>query len=315
MGCESWHGRLDTGRQRYGAAMDAPATGPVVVDATYTPERDAFAYPGFEVGCSYLLTRNAALPLSERPGATIGASVVHGPPGARRAGLDSVLAAAGQAPLRDRHAVVAFGSNRNPHHLAYRMRGLGSHALPVLCARLHGAAVVFPAYLGLYGVVTSTLLGEPDTVSRVHLLLCDRAQLDALHDAEGTGVRHDFGPLESCWVELDTGERLRRPHVFACRPGVAAIDGAPRRLSRVPVDRSPIQPATLEQVTAWLVRLGRAAGLELRDGRDVQALCLDGRRDELLGLMSDHARPHALAFTALNSEAEPRPVPGTSSPR
>jgi hypothetical protein len=189
------------------------------------------------------------------------------------------------------------------------MLGVPKLALPVFRARLVGAAVVFPAYVGTYGVVTSTLVAEPDTESHVHFLLCDRAQLNALHQAEGIGVRHDFGSLDGCRVVLPTGETVTAPHAYSCRPGVALIDGSVRRLARVPVERSPLPAATLDEVTAWLIRLAREAGLAVEDWRGIQALCLAGRRDELIELMRAHSVEHRLEFTPLNHDADPYPAP------
>ena len=282
------------------------------VDTGYSPDAEADRYPGRDLGASYVLVNDEAFGLTETPDHRADYYLLEA--GGRRAEvLDVFLDRKGYPLMGDRFPVVTFGSNRSPDHLRFRFRNIRDCAVPVLRAKLHGAAVVFPAHVSSYGVVTSTLMQEDRSTSEVNLMFLDEEQLDALHDAEQTGRNFHLAYLEKCSLELRSGECFRAPCAFVGRYHVAKPEGGVKRLASVAAE-SPLPAMELGDAMKWLLEITNGAPSGSRRFRNVGELQSFARRDEqnrdyLRGIMAEYSAGDGLELVVLDSPEDPRPQP------
>lgn len=83
--------------------------------------------------------------------------------GSKLAPLDGVLADAGAAPLADRRAVLAVGSNANAAQMAKKLAGGHPRRgiLPMIQVRANGVATGHSAHVGRWGYVPRTPVAKP----------------------------------------------------------------------------------------------------------------------------------------------------------
>jgi len=139
------------------------------------------------------------------------------------------LESLGAAPLAERSAVLAVGSNAAPARLADKCGAAA--VIPVARAKVAGWAAVYSAHISTYGSIAATLWSDPMSTSSLAVTFLDPHQLGILDASEANYVRVDLGPLIDGWEGSVTGYRSRR--------GALSFDGGPIRLAAVPA-RSPL---------------------------------------------------------------------------
>jgi hypothetical protein len=240
------------------------------VTTSFDPETYADHYPFPAPAWSYLLTREEIYSLRPMLGHGVGHFTFEDR-GHEADLLDAYLKAHGHDLVEARFRVVASASNRNPHHLAARFRGLAGSSVPVIRGWLWGADVAYPAHIAPYGVVTSTLVHSPGTKVDVHVLFLDREQLLALHEIERVGENFDFVALTENVVELENGGTVVGAYAYLGRHGVAVFGDGPRRLARVTAEAPRLAPASLAEIMANVAARAEAAGLPVRSVSELQA--------------------------------------------
>jgi hypothetical protein len=261
------------------------ARGRSPVNASFVAETYADLYPFPAPAWSYLLTRETIYSLRPTPGHGVGHfTFEHHDVGTDV--LDAYLDAHGHDLAEARFPVVASASNRNPHHLAARFRGLAGCAAPVIRGWLWNADVAYPAHVAPYGVVTSTLVHSPGTKLDVHVLLLDREQLLVLHGIERVGRNFDFVRLTENVVELENGETVVGYAYLGCH-GVAVFGDGPRRLARVAAEAPTLASASPAEVMADVAARAEAAGLPIRSVSELQAHARrsEASREEIRSLL------------------------------
>ena len=289
------------------------ARGRSPVTTSFAPETYAGLYPFPAPAWSYLLTREDIYSLRPTPGHGVGHFTfddrVHEPDV-----LDAYLDAQGHDLVEDRFPVVASASNRNPHHLAARFRGLAGYGVPVIRGWLSNADVAYPAHIAPYGVVTSTLVHSPGTKVDVHVLFLDREQLLALHEIERVGENFDFMGLTENVVELENGDTVVGAYAYLGRHGIAVFGDGPRRLERVAAEAPRLAPASLAEVMVDVAARAEAAGLPVRSVPELQAHSRhsEANREEIRSLLRATSVGSGISYRSLNTPRERRPVPGAS---
>ncbi|EFL23169.1 conserved hypothetical protein, partial [Streptomyces himastatinicus ATCC 53653] len=86
---------------------------------------------------------------------------------------------------RQRHPVIAVGSNASPAQLHYKLSRPGHPAtVPMVPVLVHGIAVGCSAHIGRYGYVASAPYGDPAARTPLVVSWLDDAQLDAVDRTE-----------------------------------------------------------------------------------------------------------------------------------
>ena len=95
------------------------------------------------------------------------------------------LGVSAPAPCGERTAVVGYGSNAAPEHLARKFQDtLGETVIPVLRARLADHDVVYSAHFATYGSIAATLAVSPGTTVDLAVLYLEPAALERIHETE-----------------------------------------------------------------------------------------------------------------------------------
>jgi hypothetical protein len=148
-------------------------------------------------------------------------------------GLHDRLERLAVAPIEQRHAVLAFGSNRSPAQLLAKFTGDGVNpVVPVLRASLADLSVVFTAGMATYGSVPASLVVDPGASTEVAVTFLDDDQLVVMDRTEGAhhtrpALAPEHGLRLLGGVEVTTCRRYR-----SSRP-VLTWDGAPIRMAEV----------------------------------------------------------------------------------
>jgi len=179
----------------------------------------AKAYPYARPPHSYLFVGGAARPLAAPS----------------QAALDIALAEVGAAPLAERVAVIAHGSNAAPEALARKYDGFaGDPAAPVIRARLEGFDVVYATHFSSYGSIPSTLAPSPGTVVETAVTLLAPDQLALMHETELSAGNYVFGRLDGLALDLDGLGRRETAFAYVTRRGcLGIVEGAPLALAQI----------------------------------------------------------------------------------
>jgi hypothetical protein len=105
---------------------------------------------------------------------------------------------------RQRHAVLAIGSNASPTQLTRKFRdnrfmdpATPNGRIPVLTATVDEVDVVYGAHVASYGALPATLLDTPGACARVFITWLTSMQLERMNETEGLGdayhLRHISG--------------------------------------------------------------------------------------------------------------------------
>ena len=182
------------------------------------PRDDALTYPGAIPPGSFLFTGDAIEWIDE---------------GAERDGLRDRLAALGVASMDERHAVLAYGSNRSPAQLRAKFAGSAvSPVVPVLRGRVSGLSVVYSCHITRYGSVPATLVVEPGADTEVAVTFLDDAQRSVI---DGTEPVHEQPVVDGDQhpLRLVGGALVASYRCYRSTRAVLALDGRPVRLAEI----------------------------------------------------------------------------------
>lgn len=193
-----------------------------------SPAVDPLSYPGRIPQTSVLLLPGRrALPIEERPDRRLGQSWVDDVPadeGDRTCtSLNYLLLSENAAPMDQRFAVLAIGSNAAPTQLAHKFSRRGvSAVIPIMQAQVSGLKVVPSAHLNRNGYVPAAPAAAPAATSRnVFVTFLDDEQLTLLDTTE---PNYDRVTLDmTCHaVRMANREHLPCCFVYQSRHGVLA---------------------------------------------------------------------------------------------
>lgn len=147
-------------------------------------EHQPLAYPGLRPDFSYVYYQGKVREIRTR-GETHGHLWVEDTTGLVT--LDTFLTARGNAPMGERHAVLAVGSNGCPGRLAEKYRDRPEVALPVLVGTIPYTAVVYSRRLVSYGALPATYIHQPGAVSWLSVTMLTEEQLVHMDETEQVG--------------------------------------------------------------------------------------------------------------------------------
>ncbi|HEX6422422.1 MAG TPA: hypothetical protein VFZ79_03025 [Acidimicrobiales bacterium] len=140
------------------------------------------------------------------------------------------------ARARDRHAVLAVGSNGAPEQLVRKFGAApGERRIAVLAATVLGHDVVYAARVARYGAIPATLAPSPGTAAAVKLTMLTDDQLTRMNATEGLGRSYALDRIDPGAVDVG-GAAMAAPirvRHYAAVPGPLAVGGAPVALSAV----------------------------------------------------------------------------------
>lgn len=182
------------------------------------------------------LRRAKAYPYPRPPHSFLFANAAPHPLPAPEAGaLDAALAGMRAAPLAERVAVIAHGSNAAPEALARKYGAFrGDPAIPVIRARLEDFDVVYATHVSGYGSIPSTLAPSPGTVVETAITLLAPDQLDLMHGSELSVGNYVYGRLDGLALDLEGLGRRATAFAYLTRRGCLGIAaGAPLALAQI----------------------------------------------------------------------------------
>ncbi len=176
------------------------------------PMADPLSYPGNIPVFDYVFRGDTIEPLSDS------------------SEVDAYLSSYAVAPLGERHALVACGSNASPAQLQVKFADVNpqSATIPVISGVLDNAAVVYSAHISRYGSIPATVMSEPSAQAVVHVLFVDDAQLEIIDATEAHNYRRVelAGERITCAVSGPGGGH----YLYESRHGALLVDGRPQRL-------------------------------------------------------------------------------------
>lgn len=221
--------------------------------------RRPLEYPGARPDSSFLFAGATVVPVEARDG---GPSV-RTPDGVRA--LADLLADLGAAPLDQRHAVLAVGSNACPGRLLEKFPVGGPDCvIPVLRGSISDVDAVYLAWLTPYAALPATCFEVAGADVELWLTLLSRTQFDVMNASENVGEL--YGLIEPRAPFRWGGCRIGPVYAYADER-VLSLDGAPIRLAAFRAERSSFramdQPGVL---SAALDRVGfrRGEAIEAR---------------------------------------------------
>ncbi len=178
----------------------------IVLPADQFPgaENQPLAYPGLRPDFSYVFYEGTVYEITPR-GDTYADLWVEDPIGVST--LDAFLAARGNAPMTERHAVLAVGSNGCPGRLAEKYAAHPDVALPVFVGTLTDTAVVYSRRLVSYGALPATYLHQPGAVSWLSVTMLTDEQLARMDQTEGVGEFYQRIPVPGHF-SIDGGPQI-----------------------------------------------------------------------------------------------------------
>jgi hypothetical protein len=193
------------------------------------PISSPLAYPGEAPTSTAVLVLDDALPELMPSAAPPGEWAALGQPGHS---LDSLLAAAGAAPMSARTPVLAVGSNASAAQLRRKFsRARKQIAVPITAATVHGLAVGVSAHVSVPGYVPATPIPQDAAVvSNLFVTWLDETGLAVMDETEPNyhRVTLDAG----CEVRLPGGGGVAPCLVYVSRHGYLLTgNGTPRQLT------------------------------------------------------------------------------------
>ncbi|WP_407564269.1 hypothetical protein [Streptomyces sp. 184] len=227
------------------------------------PLLEPLAYPGPPVPGPALLAGGRLLPLRPAPGGVGRWRVAGGAAGGldeagagalvdggAETGLDEALGSLGRAPVAERFAVLALGSNAAPGQLRHKLTHLGLPAVvPVTPATVRGIGVGVSAHISRPGYVAAAPYAKGSAASRLWVTWLDEEQLRAVDGTEMPNYGRALLPGAEFPVRLSTGERPADTYVYYNARGI--LSDAHRR----PLAHTADQPALLTRLLAASTRL------------------------------------------------------------
>ncbi|MBL4614402.1 MAG: hypothetical protein JKY27_05965 [Magnetovibrio sp.] len=140
----------------------------------------------------------------------------------------------GDHNFKNRHAVIASGSNASPNRLAAKFSNHGhllDDALFVTRATLHDFDAVYSAHISNYGSIPATLAHTPGTDADVFVTWLTDAQLERMHTTEAVGENYDYARLNGISLVLEDGSGYTQAHAYMSKRGCLSHDGRPIALA------------------------------------------------------------------------------------
>lgn len=140
-----------------------------------------------------------------------------------------------EAFARDRHPIVAFGSNAAPGTLTAKLAHFPEEAdrtVLVLAGDLHGFDVGASASPTLYGAMPAALFASAGTAVRAAVLWLTASQVTQLTWSE---LSYRLGRLDDAhFVMEETDVKVDELFTYISRFGALCLDGAPVALAAIP---------------------------------------------------------------------------------
>jgi len=134
-------------------------------------------------------------------------------------------------PLKDRYAIIGYGSNACPGMLVKK----GIFNLPIVKASAKNIDVVYAFKKTNYGAVPATIAKSFNTSLDVWASFLDEDQLQKMDKSEGREKKHyDLVELKNCLVTLPNGQVLSPAYAYvANKKGIALKDDQPIALASI----------------------------------------------------------------------------------
>lgn len=206
-----------------------------------------------------------------------------------------VTSVASLPDLRDRHPVIACGSNQSPDQLSRKFAGCGLGVVPVLETWLNGLDAAHSAHVSSYGAFPATLIDAPGVRARFFVTWLTDAQLTRMHDTEAVGENYVYGRVEGRAVR-HFGQEVAGPcFAYVSRWGCLMTGGDVMALSAIAAEgRTAAAHEQKDVQTRMRDRL--EPGLDLSDFIRRAAADESVRRDRTVALSADatHRPPSRL---------------------
>ena len=144
-------------------------------------EHQPLAYPGLRPDFSYVYYQGRAYEITPKGDTYADLRMDDSTP------LDDFLSTRGNPTMRQRHAVLAVGSNGCPGRLAEKYAHQAEVAVPVLVGTLADTAVVYSRQLAPYGALPATYMHQPGAVSWLSVTMLADEQLARMDETERVG--------------------------------------------------------------------------------------------------------------------------------
>ncbi len=152
--------------------------------------------------------------------------------------LNQFLRDRGLAPMEQRFAVLAVGSNASPSQLAYKFHKTGiSGTIPAIRVSVADYGVGFVPAVSKWGYVPATLIRQPGLRSNVFLQFLDANQLVVMDQSEGVEPKIPKDGSESptsynreginMKLDLAHNETLGFAYAYVARRGFISLGGKP----------------------------------------------------------------------------------------
>jgi hypothetical protein len=171
-----------------------------------------------------------------------------------KAGRDESLPASSPVDelTRQRHAVLAIGSNASPTQLTRKFLGnrfmdpsTQNGRIPVLTATVDEVDVVYGAHLASYGALPATLLDTPGACAQVFVTWLTSVQLEQMNETEGLGDAYQLRRISGVRSHGETVAAMS----YVTVDGVAVLGGGPLGLVSIQTTGSSWPRGT--QRRAW----------------------------------------------------------------
>lgn len=198
---------------------------------------------------------------------------------------------------RDRHPILAFGSNAAPSALTRKFAHFADdrdQEILVLAGDLHEFDVGPAATVAAYGALPATLFASPGTAVRAAVLYTTAAQATQLTWSE---LSYFFGRLDDVRFEVDEADvEITAVLAYASRFGTFSPGGERVALAAVPARGRTAAPRTQRELLDTVARLALGPGKRAEDVVELVYTDLAG----LLPKVRDHVRPAGQPFAAAN---------------
>lgn len=197
------------------------------------------------------------------------------------------------ADTRNRHAVIASGSNASPQRLAAKFTDhpdLLDDAIPVVRAKLHDFDAVYSAHIAGYGSIPATLAHVNGAVADVFVTWLTDAQLERMHETESVGVNYDYARLSGLHLLCEGDQGFTTAHAYISRRGCLNRGGTPIPLAATRTEGRQGLAMTQEEVLEF-ARAKTAPEQTLEDFIRSHIECPDTRARRSDKLSAD-ALPH-----------------------
>jgi hypothetical protein len=193
-----------------------------------------------------------------------------------------------RAFARDRHPLLAFGSNAAPATLRIKFGHFPDEpdrTVLVVTGMLHDLDVGAAASPSVYGAVPAALFSSPGTAVRAAVLWVTPAQATQLTWSELT---YRLGRLDQARFEVDEAHvEVDEVFGYVNRFGALHLDGAPVALAAIPATNRRARALTQEEVLGEVARLALSPNASASDL--VQAVFDD--MSAVVARVSEHVWP------------------------